>query len=146
MSYRRDFPDTAAVDMAKLLAQTYSAQVSRTDRWVNRLLNLLVAVAIGAALAWWLWEWASTCAEALTCGVALVRPHRTPSGATLTNEERLHSAVTSADKAGYDRGYCKGFTAGARYGRVLHFGAGLVAGAALVAGALQAGFIAGGAA
>jgi hypothetical protein len=143
MSYRRDFVDTMPTEPARLASTLYSSTVRRTDRWVNRLLNLLVAVAIGAGLAWWLWEWAVACTTALTCGLAQVRPQPTTSHAAATNEERLHAAISAAHKAGHDAGYCAGFKAGARYGRVLQVGAGVVLGAALVAGMLQLGLAAG---
>jgi hypothetical protein len=147
MSRTRSFVDTTPVNMAELLARQHGGQVRRTDR----IVNVLLAVAIGAGLAWWLWEWAVACTTALTCGLALVRPHPTTGGVAATNEERLHTAISAAHKAGHDAGYCAGFKAGhdagycagfkagARYGRVLHVGAGMLLGAALVAGMLKLG-------
>lgn len=142
MSRTRPFGDTTSVDMTKLLARSYGNQVKRTDALVNRTLSVLLAVAIGAGLAWWLWEWASACTSALTCGLAMVRPAQAT--AQTVNEERLHAAVDAAFKNGKAEGYQAGFTAGARYGRVLHIGAGVLLGALLVAGLLNLGLQAGG--
>ncbi len=141
----RDFVDTMPVQLCETASRHWGGTVEHTDRILNRSLSLLLAVAIGAGLAWWLWEWAGQCAELLTCGMALVRPR--PSGsAAATNEERLHIAVSDAHRAGKEAGYCAGFKAGARYGRVLHIGAGMVLGAALVAVMLKLGLIVGAAA
>jgi hypothetical protein len=138
----RELVDSMLVQLCETASRHWGSSVERTDRIVNRTLSVLLAVAIGFGLAWWLWEWAGQCAELLTCGMALVRPH--PSGsAAATNEERLHIAVSAAHKAGEDAGYCAGFKAGARYGRVLHIGAGMVLGAALVAVMLKLGFVVG---
>ncbi len=141
MRIPRDFHDTIPVEPTRMAARLYSAPVVRVDRWINRALNLIVAVGIATALAWWLWEWAGQCAELLTCGLALVRP--VGNTARSVNEERLHAAVAAAYKAGQDEGFHRGFTSGARYGRVLQVGAGVVLGAALVAVALQLGLYTG---
>lgn len=141
MSYPRNFVDTMPTEPARLAARDYSSTVETTDRFVNRTLSVLLAAAIGAGLAWWVWEWAAACTQALTCGVALVRPALVT--AQSVNEERLHAAVDAAYKNGREQGYCNGFKAGARYGRVLHTGAGVLLGAALVAAALQLGLLAG---
>lgn len=114
-----------------------------TARWLNLLLNLLVAVGVVCGLAWWLWEWAGQCLEVLTCGLALVRPH-TPSAAS-ANQERLSALVTAAHKAGHDAGYCDGFRDGVRWGRLAHGAAGMLLGAGLVAAMLNLGWLAGGA-
>jgi hypothetical protein len=117
--------------------------VRRTARWLNALLNLLVAVGVAAGLAWWLWEWAGQCMELLTCGLALVRPH-TPSAAA-ANQDRLAALVTAAQKAGHDAGYCEGFRDGVRWGRLAHGALGMLLGAGLVAAMLNLGWLAGGA-
>lgn len=143
MSTYRQFVDTMPTEPARLAAAVYSAPVSRGDRIANRALSVLLAVAIGAGLAWWLWEWAGQCLELLTCGLALVRPHEPTVHSA--NQERLSAAVVAAHRAGRDAGYCEGFRDGVRWGRLAHGALGMVLGAGLVAAMLQLGWLAGGA-
>lgn len=132
--------DTWLVQRCAAAANHQGERVRRFDR----IADCLVALAIGAALGWWLWEWAGQCVEALTCGAALARPHL--QSAQSINQERLHSAIDDAYKSGDADGYLRGYRSGMRASRVLHVGAGTVIGAVLVMAALQLGWLVGGAA
>jgi hypothetical protein len=143
MSTYRNFDDTMPTEPARLATHAYSSPVRRGDRIANITLSVLLGAAIGAGLAWWLWEWTAQCLELFTCGLALVRPH-TPSVAS-ANQERLALAVVDAHKVGHDTGYVEGFRDGVRWSRLAHGALGMVLGAGLVAAALQLGHLVGGA-
>ena len=138
MSYPRTFVDTMPTEPARLATDLASRKARHAEHWLNRALSVLLAVAIGAGLGWWLYEWAGQCVEVWSCGLALVRPAATSTVQSL-NQERLHAAVDAAYKNGRDEGYYAGYRDGGRYGAAVYLAAGAVLGGVLTIGALHLG-------